>query len=89
LQNQLINSWLAQNGRPENSMNPVELLCFRNTLGILDATQLTVIKAFDIEIDNLISISRKMLSKEKFQTNLNEKDQNMLDILKMEPPLAA
>jgi hypothetical protein len=64
-------------------MNPVELLCFRNTLGILDATQLTVIKAFDIEIDNLISISRKMLSKEKFQTNLNEKDQNMLDILKI------
>src|SRR5690349_16077356 len=26
--NQLINNWLAQNGRPENSMNPVEMLCF-------------------------------------------------------------
>ena len=26
--NQLINIWLAQQGRPENSMNPVEKLCF-------------------------------------------------------------
>jgi serine/threonine-protein kinase HipA len=32
--NQLINSWLAQNGRPENSMNPVELLCFIGTRGM-------------------------------------------------------
>ena len=32
--NQLINSWLAQNGRPENSMNPVELLCFIGTKGM-------------------------------------------------------
>ena len=29
--NQLINAWLAQNGRPENSLNPVELLCFIGT----------------------------------------------------------
>jgi hypothetical protein len=40
-------------------------------------------KAFDIEIDNLIRLSQKMLSKRGFETNLNEKDQNaMLDILK-------
>ena len=26
--NQLIETWLAQNGRPHNSMNPVEKLCF-------------------------------------------------------------
>ena len=29
--NQLINIWLAQNGRPENSMNPIEQLCFIGT----------------------------------------------------------
>src|SRR5258706_13158539 len=26
--NTLINAWLAQTGRPENSLNPVEMLCF-------------------------------------------------------------
>ena len=88
--NQLINSWLAQNGRPENSMNPVELLCFIGTRGMgaleFEPSQLTINKkAFDIEIDNLISLSQKMLSKRAdFETNLNEKDQNaMLDILKI------
>jgi serine/threonine-protein kinase HipA len=42
-------------------------------------------KAFDIEIDNLISLSRKKCFKrEGFETNLNEKDQMlMLDILKI------
>jgi serine/threonine-protein kinase HipA len=88
--NQLINSWLAQNGRPENSMNPVELLCFIGTRGMgaleFEPSQLSVNKkAFDIEIDNLISLSQKMLSKrEGFETNLSENDQNaMLDILKI------
>jgi serine/threonine-protein kinase HipA len=87
---QLINSWLAQNGRPENSMNPVELLCFIGTRGMgaleFEPSQLDVNKkAFDVEIDNLITLSQKMLSKrEGFETNLSEKDQNaMLDILKI------
>src|SRR5690606_28296785 len=36
--NKLINIWLAQQGRPENSMNPVEKLCFIGTraLGALE-----------------------------------------------------
>jgi len=29
--NQLINMWLAQQGRPRDSMNPVEMLCFIGT----------------------------------------------------------
>ena len=88
--NQLINSWLAQNGRPENSMNPVELLCFIGTRGMgaleFEPSQLQINKkAFDIEIDNLISLSQKMLAKrEGFETNLNEDEQKaMLDILKI------
>lgn len=88
--NQLINSWLVQNGRPENSMNPVELLCFIGTRGMgaleFEPSQLSINKkVFDIEIDNLISISRKMLSKrEGFKANLSEDEQQaMLDILKI------
>jgi serine/threonine-protein kinase HipA len=68
--NQLINSWLAQNGRPENSMNPVELLCFIGTRGMgaleFEPSQLKPNKrAFDIEIDSLVSISKKCWLKEK------------------------
>ena len=37
--NQLINSYLAQNGRPANSMNPVEKLCF---IGTVSYTHLTL-----------------------------------------------
>ena len=32
--NQLIETWLAQNGRPPNSMNPVEKLCVIGTRGM-------------------------------------------------------
>ena len=32
--NKLINIWLAQQGRQENSMNPVEKLCFIGTRGM-------------------------------------------------------
>ncbi|MCK9312299.1 MAG: HipA N-terminal domain-containing protein [Bacteroidales bacterium] len=32
--NELINLWLAQQGRPLNSMNPVEMLCFIGTRGM-------------------------------------------------------
>lgn len=32
--NQLINLWLAGQGRPQNSMNPVEMLCFIGTRGM-------------------------------------------------------
>jgi len=88
--NQLINSWLAQNGRPENSMNPVELLCFIGTRGMgaleFEPSQFKSNKrAFTIELDDLITISQKMLAKrEGFETNLSEDEQQaMLDILKV------
>jgi serine/threonine-protein kinase HipA len=88
--NQLINSWLAQNGRPENSMNPVELLCFIGTRGMgaleFEPSTLTTNKrAFDIELDSLVAISQKMLAKrESFETVLGEEEQKaMLDILKI------
>jgi serine/threonine-protein kinase HipA len=88
--NQLINSWLAQNGRPENSMNPVELLCFIGTRGMgaleFEPSQFKANKrAFDIEVDSLVNISQKILERrEGFETNLNEDEQQaMMDILKI------
>ena len=88
--NQLINSWLAQNGRPENSMNPVEMLCFIGTRGMgaleFEPSQFNVNKrAFDIEVDSLVAISQKMLYKrEGFTANLNQNEQEaMMDILKI------
>ena len=88
--NQLINRWLAQNGRPENSMNPVEMLCFIGTRGMgaleFEPSQFKVNKrAFAIEVDSLVSITQKMLYKrEGFEANLNQDEQQaMMDILKI------
>lgn len=88
--NQLINIWLAQNGRPENSMNPVEMLCFIGTRGMgaleFEPSQFKDNKrAFDIEVDSLVTITQKMLYKrEGFEANLNQDEQQaMMDILKI------
>ncbi|MBD0822905.1 type II toxin-antitoxin system HipA family toxin [Aestuariibaculum marinum] len=88
--NQLINSWLAQQGRPENSMNPVEQLCFIGTRGMgaleFEPTQLKPNKnTFEVEIDSLVDIAQRMLHKrEDFETNINKNErQAMLDILKI------
>ncbi|MRT92918.1 type II toxin-antitoxin system HipA family toxin [Ancylomarina sp. 16SWW S1-10-2] len=88
--NQLINTWLVQNGRAENSMNPVEQLCFIGTRGMgaleFEPTQFKQNKrTFQIEIDGLVSIAQKMLRKrEGFEANLDMDERNaMLDILKI------
>lgn len=88
--NQLINSWLAQNGRPENSMNPVEQLCFIGTRGMgaleFEPTQLKPNKrTFEVEIHSLVDIAQRMLNKRKsFEANLSKNEQQaMLDILKI------
>ncbi len=88
--NQLINIWLAQNGRPENSMNPIEQLCFIGTRGMgaleFEPTQLkSTKKSFQVEINSLVDISQRMLNKRKaFETNLNEDEQQaVMEILKI------
>lgn len=76
--NQLINVWLAQNGRPQNSMNPVEMLCFIGTrgMGALEyqpATTREGKRSFSIEIDSLVEIAQRMLSqRESFSTSLQK-----------------
>lgn len=88
--NQLINSWLAQNGRPANSMNPVEQLCFIGTRGMgaleFEPAQFKPNKkTFQVEINSLVAIAQKMLQKrEQFVINLEQDEkQAMTEILKI------
>ncbi|AFL82536.1 HipA-like protein [Aequorivita sublithincola DSM 14238] len=85
--NQLINNWLAQQGRAENSMNPIEKLCFIGTrgMGALEFEPATNSNkgVFDIEVDGLVAIAAEMLNKRsKFEVNLNANElKAMKDIL--------
>ena len=88
--NQLINMWLAQNGKPQDSMNPVEMLCFIGTrgMGALEFEPATIKenkRTFSIEINSLVEIAQKMLSKrEAFSTNLQKDEEKaVMDILKI------
>ncbi len=88
--NQLINLWLAQQGRPQDSMNPVEMLCFIGArgMGALEfepAVFKGTKRTFSIEIDSLVAITQKILDKrEAFTTNLNkEEEQAVSEILKI------
>jgi serine/threonine-protein kinase HipA len=87
---EIINLWLAKNGRKPNSMNPVEQLCFigKRGMGALEfepskgqASQ----KSFSIEINSLVQAAQKMLAqKSNFETNLKKEEQQALtEILKI------
>ncbi len=88
--NELINLWLAQQGRQLDSMNPVEMLCFIGTRGmgalefepsILKESKRT----FSLEIDSLVDIAQKILSKkEAFVTNLKaDEEKAIMEILRI------
>lgn len=86
---ELINIWLAQQGRPENSLNPVELLCFvgKRGMGALEFEPATHTKDYtaDIELESLIDITKSILEKREevlLQTSDEMKDV-MMSILKM------
>jgi serine/threonine-protein kinase HipA len=88
--NQLINAWLAQNGRPENSMNPVELLCFIGTRGMgaleFEPTQLNASKqAFNIELKTLVEVAQNVMNKRAaFETNIEKEEAKaLMEILKI------
>nr|WP_299383847.1 type II toxin-antitoxin system HipA family toxin [Allomuricauda sp.] len=88
--NKLINIWLTQQGRPENSMNPVEKLCFIGTrgMGALEfepARIKTGTYTYALELDSLVEVAQKMLNeRETFLTQLNKDDEKaMMDILKI------
>jgi len=88
--NQLINIWLAQNGRPPDSMNPVEQLCFIGSrgMGALEfepAYLKTSKQTFAIEIKSLVEVAQKMLSdREGLEVNLHKEEQKAMEqILKI------
>ena len=88
--NLLIEAWLAQNGRPSNSMNPVEKLCFIGTRGMgalkFEPAQLKAGKnTFSVEIASLVEIAKKILSeRENFEINVSADDEHaMKELLKI------
>lgn len=88
--NNLIDAWLAQNGRATGSMNPVEILCFIGKRGMgaleFEPSQFNNPQdVFEVEINSLVDITQQMLSKrKKFKTNIAENEkQAMRDILKI------
>lgn len=88
--NQLMNMWLAQQGRPQDSMNPVEMLCFVGTraMGALEFEP-PVLKeskqTFSIKMASLVDLAQKMLTqREGFTTNLQRDEESaVLEILKV------
>jgi len=82
--NELINAWLAQQGRPAGSMNPVEQLCFIGSRAVgaleFEPAQLPVQKTtFNLEISSLVETAHKILSgREAFATNLNSDEERAL-----------
>ncbi len=85
----LINAWLARQGRPDDSLNPVELLCFigRRGMGALEFEPILAKESpsYAIELTDLIETTKALLSnKEKLsiQTKKNIEDV-MMDVLKM------
>ncbi len=88
--NQLINMWLAQQGRTPNNMNPVEMLCFIGSrgMGALEFEPTTIKESkntFAVEIKSLVDIAQKMLDKRQtFTTNLQKEEQKaVMEILKI------
>lgn len=88
--NRLINTWLAQQGRSENSMNPVERLCFIGTRGMgaleFEPAQIKAgQKSFSLELDSLVEVAKKMLNeRQEFLTKLNKREEKaMMDVLKI------
>lgn len=81
---QLINSWLAQQGRGVGSINPIERLCYTGKRGMGALEYNPPIKIFEsmnkpIEIDRLVSLASEVLSERKqFSTNFTSMDDDSL-----------
>ncbi len=88
--NALINNWLTRQGRPTNSLNPVELLCFIGQRG-MGALEFEPVQpksnniSSKLEIQSLVEIAEKILSGRKdFTVNIDEEEEKALfEILKI------
>tara|TARA_R110002124_G_scaffold282524_2_gene457727 strand:+ start:3223 stop:4515 length:1293 start_codon:yes stop_codon:yes gene_type:complete len=88
--NALINTWLTTQGRPTDSLNPVETLCFigKRGMGALEIEPAqggsgSVSK--NLEIDTLIAVAEKILTKRKDFSLSGDRDEKraFFDILKI------
>lgn len=86
---ELINAWLARQGRPDDSLNPVELLCFigKRGMGALEFEPVIGKEStsYDLELTDLIETTKALLEKkEEFHINSQHSMEDvMLDVLKM------
>ena len=88
--NALINAWLARQGRPTNSLNPIEILCFIGERG-MGALEFEPVQppskntSTKVELGGLIEIADEILSGRKdFTTRITEDDEKALfQILKI------
>jgi serine/threonine-protein kinase HipA len=88
--NRLINVWLAQQGRAENSMNPVEKLCFIGSRGMgaleFEPAQIKAsTNSFSLELESLVELAKKILNhRESFLTRIGKDDEKaMMELLKI------
>lgn len=86
--NTLINAWLARQGRPANSFNPVETLCYigKRGMGALEfepASSKGKNTSTKVELKSLIEMATRILSgRQDFTTNLTDnEDKALMDIL--------
>lgn len=85
----LINAWLARQGRPDNSLNPVELLCFigKRGMGALEFEPILgrELPSYVLELSDLIETTKALLANKEdlaIKTRRNMEDV-MMDVLKM------
>lgn len=88
--NEIINNWLVRRGRPSNSLNPVEMLCFigKRGMGALEfepSDPKISDRSVKIEISDLVKIANDILTgRQDFSTNLSDNEEKaLLDILKI------
>jgi serine/threonine-protein kinase HipA len=86
---ELINAWLARQGRPDDSLNPVELLCFIGKRG-MGALEFEPVRgkesiSYDLELSDLVETTKALLErKEELDINTKQNMEDvMLDVLKM------
>jgi serine/threonine-protein kinase HipA len=87
---QLINTWLAIHGRPENSMNPVEMLCYigKRGMGALEfrpATRIERGSSNVLEISELVDLAQLAVKRKgELSADLPEdQKQAILDIIRV------
>lgn len=87
--NELINAWLARQGRPENSLNPVELLCFigKRGMGALEFEPAVMrdSQPYDMELTDLVETTKALLEKkQRISLKTRKKMEDVMpDVLKM------